>query len=171
MKSEILNLKLSPSVEKEIEEIVARYPDRRSAILPLLHVVQRENGYVTEAGMRVVASTLGLSPAQVFDATTFYTMFYTQPVGKNVIQVCKTLSCALLGADSLILYLERTLGIRVGETTPDGLFTLTAVECLASCGTAPMMQINDDYYEGLTKEKVDRILKELGFKAEGAAPR
>jgi NADH:ubiquinone oxidoreductase subunit E len=104
---------------------------------------------------------LELTPVQVYETATFYTLFTLQPVGKYLIQVCRTLSCALVGAEGVVQHLERKLGIRVGQTTPDGLFTLKKVECLAGCGAGPMMQINDEYYEYLTKDKVDRILDDL----------
>lgn len=169
LKFEISDLRLKASVEKEIAEKVSLYPDRRSAILPVLHIFQRERGFIDEQSMRDAGHLLGMSPAEVYDAATFYTMLNLEPVGKYVIQVCKTLSCALVGADSLLRYLESTLGIGVGETTPDGVFTLMTVECLASCGTAPIMQINDAYYESLTRDKVDRILNELRQKAGAGA--
>jgi NADH-quinone oxidoreductase subunit E len=166
LRFEISELRLSDSVEKEIAEKVSLYPDKRSAILPVLHILQREEGHVTEAGMRYASAVLGLSPVQVYDVATFYTLYALKPIGRYWIQVCKTLSCALVGADNLIRYLETTLGIRAGETTDDGLFTLATVECLASCGTGPMMQINEDYYENLTKEKVDEILNALRLRAQ-----
>jgi NADH-quinone oxidoreductase E subunit len=145
----------------EIEEIIARYPVRRSALLPLLYLAQREQGYVTEAAMKEIAQILKLTPPQVYETITFYTMLNLKPVGKFHIQVCKSLMCALVGSDVLIGWLHTKLGIKPGETTPDKLFTLSTVECLAACGTAPMMQINDDYYERLTEQKVDQILKDL----------
>ncbi len=145
----------------EIESILSRYPVKRSALLPLLYLAQREEGYVTESAMREIAGILNLTPPQVYETVTFYTMLNLKPVGKFHIQVCKSLMCALVGSDTLIGWLGKKLGIRPGETTPDKLFTLSAVECLAACGTGPMMQINDDYYERLTEEKVDRILADL----------
>ena len=145
----------------EIDEILSRYPVKRSALLPLLYLAQREEGYITEAAMREIAGILRLTPPQVYETVTFYTMLNLKPVGKFHIQVCKSLMCALVGSDTLIGWLGKKLGIKPGETTTDGLFTLSAVECLAACGTGPMMQINDDYYEQLTEEKVDRILADL----------
>ena len=129
--------------------------------MPALFVVQREYGYVTEEGMREVANILGLMPVQVFEVATFYTMYNKKPVGKYHIQVCTNISCSLLGADHIVDFLSMRLGVKVKETTPDKMFTLSAVECLGSCGTAPMMQINDRYYEDLTKEKIEEILKGL----------
>ena len=147
--------------QAEIDGILARYPVKRSALLPLLYLAQREEGYVTEAAMREIAGILHLTPPQVYETVTFYTMLNLKPVGKFHIQVCKSLMCALVGSDTLNGWLGKKLGIKPGETTTDGLFTLSAVECLAACGTGPMMQINDDYYEQLTEEKVDRILADL----------
>jgi len=108
---------------------------------------------------------LNIPAGEIAEAASFYTMFPKQPVGKYLIQVCHNISCALLGAESLIGYLEHKLGVQVGETTPDNLFTIVRVECLGSCATAPMMQINQDYYENLTKKKVDRILEQLAAEA------
>jgi len=152
---------LSEAAVKEIEEIAKRYPVRRSAVMPALYVVQREYGYITEEGMKEVAQILGLRPVQVYEIATFYTMYNKKPVGKYHIQVCTNVSCSLLGAEHIVDYLSRKLGIKVKETTPDRKFTLSTVECLGSCGTAPMMQINDTYYEDLTEQKIDEILNSL----------
>ena len=147
--------------KEEIEEIIARYPVRRSAMLPLLNLAQQEEGYVSESAMKEIATILKLTPTQVYEVVTFYTMLNLKPIGTFHIQVCKSLMCALVGSDPLLEILRARLGLRPGETTPDGLFTLSAVECLASCATGPMMQINQDYYERLTEDKVDRILADL----------
>ena len=152
---------LREKYQKEIDEIVSRYPVRRSALLPLLYLAQRDQGFVTEAAMKEIASLLQLTPPQVYETVTFYTMLNLKKVGTFHIQVCKSLMCALVGSDTVIGWIKTKLGIAPGETTTDGLFTLSAVECLAACGTAPMMQINDDSYERLTEEKVDRILADL----------
>jgi len=152
----------------EIEEILSRYPVRRSALLPLLNLAQREEGYVSEAVMKEIAAILRLTPPQVYEVVTFYTLLNLKPIGTFHIQVCKSLMCALVGSDALLGWLQARLGIRPGETTPDRLFTLSTVECLASCGTGPMMQVNDDYYERLTEEKVDLILADL--KRDGTSP-
>src|SRR3972149_2791477 len=159
---------LSEAAKKEIQGILKRYPTKRSALLSALYIVQREYGYLTKEGMVETAEILELAPVQVLEAATFYTLYHLQPVGKYLVQVCRTLSCGLMGANPLIEHLENKLGIKVGETTPDGMFTLKTVECLASCGTAPMMQINDDNYENLTIEKVDQILSDL--RANGKSP-
>jgi NADH-quinone oxidoreductase E subunit len=152
---------LMDKYKSEIESILSRYPVKRSALIPLLYLAQQEEGYVTEAAMTEIADMLRLTPPQVYETATFYTMLNLKKVGKHHIQVCKSLMCALVGSDTVIGWIKAKLGIGPGETTADGLFTLSAVECLAACGTGPMMQINDDYYERLTEEKVDRILADL----------
>jgi NADH-quinone oxidoreductase E subunit len=152
----------------EIESILARYPVKRSALLPLLYLAQEEEGYVTEAAMTEIAGILKLTPPQVYETVTFYTMLNLKPVGKFHIQVCKSLMCALVGSDQVLAWLRTRLGVGPGQTTADRMFTVSAVECLAACGTGPMMQINDDYYERLTEEKVDRILADL--RRDGSSP-
>jgi NADH-quinone oxidoreductase subunit E len=152
---------LKDSHQKEIDEILSRYPVKRSALIPLLYLAQQERGYITEAAMIEIAAILKLTPPQVYETATFYTMLNLKQVGKFHIQVCKSLMCALVGSDTLVGWIKSRLGIGPGETTPDGSFTLSTVECLAACGTGPMMQINDDYYERLTEEKLDRILSDL----------
>jgi NADH-quinone oxidoreductase subunit E len=155
------SLMLKEKYKDEIEQILNRYPVRRSALLPLLYLAQQEEGYLSEAAMKEIAGILRLTPPQVYEVVTFYTMFNLKPLGQFHIQVCKSLMCALVGSDTLVGWLHARLGIKPGETTPDRLFTLSAVECLASCGTGPMMQVNDDYYERITEEKLDRILADL----------
>lgn len=154
-------MKLSEKYKDEIADILSRYPVKRSALIPLLYVAQRDQGYVTEAAMREIAALLRLTPPQVYETITFYTMFNLKPVGKFHLQVCKSLMCALVGSDTVLEWINAKLGITPGETTGDGLFSLSVVECLAACGTGPMMQINDDYYEQLTEDKLDRILSDL----------
>ena len=152
---------LKETHQAEIDDILSRYPVKRSALLPLLYLAQREEGYVTESAMQEIAGILNLTSPQVYETVTFYTMLNLKPVGKFHIQVCKSLMCALVGSDTLIGWIGAKLGIKPGETTADKLFTLSAVECLAACGTGPMMQINDDYYERLTEDRLDRILADL----------
>jgi len=159
---------LAEKYKDQIAEILARYPVRRSALLPLLYLAQAEDGYVTEAAMKEIAGVLRVTPSQVYETVTFYTMFSLKPLGRFHIQVCKSLMCALVGSDPLIGWLYARLGIRPGETTADRLFTLSTVECLASCGTGPMMQVNDEYYECITQEKLDCILADL--KRDGTSP-
>jgi len=151
----------SDEIQKEVDAIIEMFPVKRSSLLPLLHLVQREEGYVGEEAMRWVADLLDLTPIQVYEVVTFYTLFKLKPIGKYHLQVCQTLSCALAGAGNLISKLKERLGIEIGETTTDGLFTLKTVECLASCGTGPMMQVNDAYYENLDDEKLDVLLDQL----------
>ena len=152
---------LSENAVKEINELTSKYANRRSAVMPALSVVQKELGYVTEEGMRDVARILGIKPVLVFEVATFYTMYNKKPVGKYHIQVCTNIACSLLGAEHLMDFLSRKLGVKVKETSSDKKFTLSAVECLGYCGTAPMMQINDNYYENLTEGKVEEILNNL----------
>lgn len=146
---------------KQIREKAARYPFPKSAILPALTVAYYQVGYVDEEIYSEISQIIGVPSLEVAEAATFYTMFPKKPRGKYLIQVCHNISCALLGARSLISYLEEKLEINLGETTEDGLFSLISVECLGSCATAPMMQINLDYYENLTRARVDQILEEL----------
>ena len=152
---------LSESAEKRIAELKDKYPQKRSAILPAMHVVLEEVGFYNRDILKQVAELLNLSEMEVAEAVSFYTYFPKQGVGRYHIQVCSNVSCMLLGAEQLLHYLEEKLKIKVGETTPDGLFTLSEVECLGSCGTAPVIQINQTYYENLTKAKVDQIIEEL----------
>jgi NADH-quinone oxidoreductase E subunit len=147
--------------KSEIDGILSRYPVKRSALIPLLYLAQRDEGFVSEAAMKEIAGLLRLTPPQVYETATFYTMLNLKRVGKFHLQVCKSLMCALAGSDTVIGWVKTKLGIRPGETTADGLFSLSAVECLAACGTAPMMQVNEDYYERLTEETFDRILADL----------
>ena len=151
----------SPEVEAEIDRHLAKYPVKRSAILPLMFIVQRERGYLDPAGVLYLANRLTLRITDIWEVATFYSMIYTEPVGKYHIQVCKTLSCKIRGAGTITEHCSSKLGIKPGETTVDGRFTLSEVECLGSCGTAPMFQLNFDYHENLTPEKVDQILDAL----------
>jgi NADH-quinone oxidoreductase subunit E len=152
---------LNEAAQKRIAELKDKFLQRRSAILPAMHVVLEEVGYHNRDIVRQVADLLELSEMEVNETLSFYTYFPKEGVGKYHIQACTNVSCMLLGAEQLLDYLEQKLGIKAGQTTPDGLFTLTAVECLGSCGTAPVMQINQDYHERLTKAKVDQILDAL----------
>ena len=151
----------SSEVESEIDRHLAKYPVKRSAILPLMFIVQRERGYLDPPAVQYLANRLQLRVTDIWEVATFYSMIQTKPVGKYHLQVCKTLSCKLLGADKITKYCSDKLGIKVGETTADGRFSLSEVECLGSCGTAPMFQLNFDYHENLTTEKIDQILDRL----------
>jgi NADH-quinone oxidoreductase E subunit len=152
---------LGPDFEAKVNAVVARYPEPKAALLPVLWLLQRTKGWVDLDSEAWVAKRLGVSPADVHGVVTFYTMFKRRPFGRYHIQVCTTLSCMLRGSDDLVEHLTRRLKIRPGETTPDGRFSLVKVECLGSCGTAPMLQLNDDYHENLTIESLDRLLDGL----------
>jgi len=152
------------SVNK-IKEKAKQYPRRKSAILPALTVAYQQVGHVDPEIYEEISRIIKISALEIAEAATFYTMFPKEPRGKYLIQVCHNISCALMGANSLVSYLENKLGIVKGETTDDDMFTLITVECLGSCATAPMMQINDIFYENLTPEKVDQILEELKSKS------
>jgi NADH-quinone oxidoreductase E subunit len=153
----------SPAVVEEMRSHLRKYPPerKRSALIPLLFVIQRERGYVDNAGVNFLAKFLDLEVTDVWETATFYTMFNLRPVGRHHIQICKTLSCKIMGEPEITEHICNRLGIHAGETTEDGKFTVSLVECLGSCGTAPMMQINFDYHEDLTIEKVDKILDSL----------
>jgi NADH-quinone oxidoreductase subunit E len=154
---------LSDESRKEIQRIRDEFPDPQSALLPALWLAQRDyGGWLPEAAFDEVAAVMDLPAGQVAATATFYTMLNKKPVGRHLVQVCTNIACSLLGAEHLVDYISKKLGIQVGETTPDGKFTLLEVECLGSCGTAPVMQIGDRYYEDLTEERIDRILAELG---------
>ncbi len=154
---------LSPEVVAEMESHLTKYPaDRkRSALIPLLFVIQRERGWIDNAGVNFLAKFLDIQVTDIWETATFYSMFNMRPVGKYHIQVCKTLSCRIMGEPEITGHICNKLGIHAGETTEDGKFTVSRVECLGSCGTAPMMQIGFDYHEDLTTEKVDQILDSL----------
>ncbi|GCE10728.1 NADH-quinone oxidoreductase subunit NuoE [Tengunoibacter tsumagoiensis] len=152
---------ISEEAKQRIRDIAARYPAPRSALLPALHIVQAEESYVTAEGIRTVAELLNLTPADVESVSTFYTMYYQQPHGEKVIKVCNSISCYLRGCDSLIGHLEQRLGVKRGETTPDGKYTLMTAECLASCSTAPVLQVNDEFVENVSLEKADALIDEL----------
>jgi len=152
---------LSERTIERLEKLLKVFPDKKSIVLPALHLVYEQFGYLDKPAIAEIAARSGVPDIYFEEGANFYTMFPTKPVGKYLIQVCHNISCTLMGADELVQYLEDKLDIEVGETTADGLFTLVKVECLGSCGTAPMMQINDSYHENLTKEKVDQILAKL----------
>ncbi|HPD52567.1 MAG TPA: NADH-quinone oxidoreductase subunit NuoE [Bacteroidia bacterium] len=154
-------IKFSDESLNLVQELIARYPEGRqkSALIPVLHIAQAEfDGWLSAPVMDYVASLLKLQPIEVYEVASFYSMFNLKPVGKCVIEVCRTSSCWLLGAEDVIRHLEKKLNIKVGQTTADGMFTLKSVECLGSCGTAPMMQVGADYYENLNLQKVDQLV-------------
>jgi NADH-quinone oxidoreductase subunit E len=160
-----MSFSLSDEGKARLEDLLSLYPDRRAAVLPILHLVQSEHGYVPDEAIPYVAERVGLSPAHVEGVATFYTMFERRPRGKHHLQICRNLSCSLMGAETLVAHVSAKLGILPGETTPDGMFTLSVVECLGSCGTAPVMQVGDEYHENLTVEAVDALIDRL--RAEG----
>lgn len=155
--------KFSDEKLKKVDEIIARYPEgkHKSAILPILHLAQEEfGGWLSPETMDYVADLLKLEPIEVYEVATFYSMYNLKPVGRYMFEVCQTGPCMLRGSDDIIEYIKQKLGINVGETTPDGLFTLKTVECLGACGYAPMMQLGKHFRENLTPEKVDQIIEE-----------
>lgn len=152
---------LTPERERDFQNILTRYPNKQAACIPVLHLCQEQNGWVSEGVIAFVAERLALSTAHVKGVVTFYTLFNQHPVGKHQVWVCRTLSCALRGADAVLQHCEQRLGVHAGETTKDGKVTLRTAECLASCGTAPMMQVDKDFHENLTLQQVDVILDRL----------
>jgi len=155
------DLKFSSESLAVIEKIIARYPEgkHKSALIPVLHIAQAEfDGWLSPEAMNAVAAILKLQPVEVYEVASFYTMFNLKPVGKCLIEVCRTSSCWLRGANEIVEHIEKKLNIKDGETTADGMFTLKTVECLGSCGSAPMMMIGAQFHENLSYEKVDAIL-------------
>ena len=144
-------------------EIIARYPagKQKSALLPLLHLAQEQEGWTSPAGMDMVADLLGIEPIEVYEVASFYTMYHLDPVGKHVIEYCRTGPCCLMGGEEVYDHLKQKLGIEAGQTTADGLFTVKEVECLAACGMGPVFQIREQYYTHLTNERVDEIIADL----------
>jgi NADH-quinone oxidoreductase subunit E len=156
------SIKFSEQTMVKVRELILRYPEgkHKSALIPVLHLAQAEfDGWLSPETMEYVAEVLNIQPIEVFEVASFYSMFNLQPRGKCLIEVCRTSSCWLNGAYDIMAYLESKLSIKMGETTPDGKFTLKAVECLGSCGTAPMLQIGKEYHENLTFEKIDALLE------------
>jgi NADH-quinone oxidoreductase subunit E len=154
---------LSPALLEQFDALRREYPSgmQTSLVLPLLHCMQDAQGYVTEDDAVAIAQYIGMPSIQVVEALTWYTMFEREPQGRYVIKVCRNIACSLRGSEQIVAHLERRLGIGVGATTADGRFTLKTVECLASCGTAPAMQVNRTYHEQLDEAKLDRILESL----------
>jgi NADH-quinone oxidoreductase subunit E len=152
---------LTEDRDKQLADILTRYPTKMGACIPALHLCQEQNGWISEDVILWVSHRLDLPPAHVQGVVTFYTLFNQKPVGKHQLWVCRTLPCALRGAGEVLEHCEKRLGIKAGETTSDGTITLRTAECLASCGTAPMIQVDKTYHENLTPEAVDTILQEL----------
>ncbi len=163
-----MSLQFSDKKLQEVKALIAKYPEgkQKSALIPLLHIAQEEfGGWLDVPAMDYVAGLLQILPIEVYEVASFYTMFNLKPVGKYVLEVCRTGPCMLNGSDGIIDHIKQKLGIKEGETTPDGLFTLKPAECLGACGYAPMMQLGKFYKEHLTKEKVDKLLDELRAQA------
>ncbi len=153
--------RLDDKFKETAERICLKYPRRDAALIPLLQELQKQAGYVQEEAMDELARFLGLPYSRVKAVVTFYTMFNREPVGKYHLQVCRNISCHMAGAPGLLARLKQKLGIAEGETTRDGMFTLSAVECLGACGAAPVMQVNEDYFERLDEAKLDALLEDL----------
>ena len=159
-----MSITFSKETLEIVDKMIARYPEgkHKSALIPVLHLAQAEfGGWLSPETMDYVAEVLNIKPIEVYEVASFYSMFNLKPVGKCVLEVCHTGPCAINGAEDLVKYLEQKLNIKVGETTADGMFTLKEVECLGSCGTAPMLQCGKDYFENLTNEKVDAMLEKM----------
>jgi NADH-quinone oxidoreductase subunit E len=163
-----MSMQFSPDILNHVKELVARYPEgkQKSALIPVLHLAQdHNNGWLSAEAMDYVAGLLQLDPIEVYEVATFYSMFNLKPIGKYLFEVCQTGPCMLNGSDGIVDYIYEKLGIKPGETTSDGLFTLKVVECLGACGYAPMMQLGMHYREHLTKEKIDQIVNECRSQA------
>jgi NADH-quinone oxidoreductase subunit E len=162
-------VEFSPALIKQFDEIVSRYPKgkQKSALLPVLHLVQAEYGWVSAPAMDKVAIYLDLQPIEVYEVATFYSMYFMRPQGKYMLEVCRTGPCCLVGAEKIMDHIEEKLGVKEGEVTADGLFSWRGVECLAACGYGPVLQIGPEYtfYENLTDESVDKLIDELKKKA------
>jgi NADH-quinone oxidoreductase subunit E len=146
---------------KKIEDLKARYPTTKALVLPALWIAQEQEGYVSEDMMKEIATLLDVPFGHVLGVVTFYTMFHTKPIGKRHVEVCTNVSCMLRGSKAIVEHLEKRLGVSMGETSADGQWTLSEVECMGSCGTAPMFAVGEEYYENLTPEKIDSILNGL----------
>ena len=157
------NIAFTPERLAQVQQMIGNYPEgkQKSALLPVLHVAQEQFGWLSEGVMDYVATLLDISPVEVYEVATFYTMYHLQPVGSHVIEYCRTGPCCLMGGEDVYAHLKNRLGIETGETTPDGKFTLKEVECLAACGWGPVFQIREKYYMNLTNDKVDEIVADL----------
>ena len=154
-------LEFSAQSRQRIEKVVARYPQKQAALLPVLHIAQDEFGYLPDEALELVARTLDLAPAHVYGVITFYTMYHREKHGRHELMVCTNISCMLRGAYDILAYLEKKLGIKPGQTTADGMFTLVEEECLAACANAPMMICGKEYFLDLTEKKVDAVIDDL----------
>ena len=161
-------IEFSSELIVKFDEIVTRYPEgkQKAALLPILHLVQAEYGWVSVPAMDKIAEYLAIKPIEVYEVATFYTMYFLKPQGKYVLEVCRTGPCCLVGAEKIMKYIEKQLGVKEGEVTADGKFSWRGVECLAACGMAPVLQIGPEYtfHENLTEEKIDQLIEELKIK-------
>jgi NADH-quinone oxidoreductase subunit E len=156
-----MSKQLSVAAEKKVEELKKLYPDAKSAVMPALYIAQEELGSVTDEAIIWVSERVGIAPVHVREVATFYTMYYKKPVGRYHVQVCRTLACALCGGKKLTEHLKNRFGIKPGEVSADGMWSYEEVECLGSCGTGPMCEINDCYFENLNVEKLDQLLNRI----------
>ncbi|MGN8072275.1 NAD(P)H-dependent oxidoreductase subunit E [Mucilaginibacter sp. SG564] len=160
----------SPELISKFDDVVSRYPQgkQKSGLLPILHLVQAEFGWVSVPAMDKVAAYLNILPIEVYEVASFYTMYFLRPQGKYVLEVCRTSGCCLVGAEKIMDHIEQKLGVKEGEVTADGLFSWRGVECLAACGFGPVLQIGPEYtfYENLTNESVDKLIGDLTAKAK-----
>jgi len=159
---------ISEQAKQRMRDLAARYPVARSAVMPALYIAQQEDGYITQDALEAVAETIGLTVDDVESIATFYTMYYRQHPGKKVIKVCTSISCYLRNCDALVSHLEKRLGIKRGKTSADGNYTLMTAECLASCGTAPVLQVNDEFVENVTLEMADELVDKLDRELEAS---
>ena len=155
---------ISEQAKQRMRDLASRYPVARSAVMPALYIAQQEEGYITQEALQAVAEAIGMTVDDVESVATFYTMYYQHPPGRKVIKVCNSISCYLRNCDALIGHLEHRLGIKRGETTADGNYTLMTVECLASCGTAPVLQVNNEFVENVTLDMADALIDEWNRK-------
>lgn len=164
---------ISERARQRMRDLAARYPVARSAVMPALYIAQQEEGYISQEALQAVAEAIGMTVDDVESIATFYTMYYQQPPGKKVIKVCTSISCYLRNCDELVNHLEQRLGIKRGETTVDGNYTLMTTECLASCGTAPVLQVNNEFVENVTLEMADALVDEWEreLRAKAAEPK
>src|SRR5260370_1336674 len=160
---------ISERARQRMRDLAARYPVARSAVMPALYIAQQEERYITQEALQAVAEAIGMTVDDVESIATFYTMYYQQPPGKRVIKVCTSISCYLRNCDALVNHLEQRLGIKRGETTADGNYTLMTTECLASCGTAPVLQVNNEFVENVTLEMADALVDEWDKELRGKA--
>ena len=157
---------ISEQAKQRMRALASRYPVARSAVMPALYIAQQEEGYITQEALQAVAEAIGITVGDVESVATFYTMYYQQPPGRKVIKVCTSISCYLRNCDALLKHLEQRLAINRGETTADGNYTLMTTECLASCGTAPVLQVNNEFVENVTPEMVDALIDEWNRNAK-----